>query len=174
MGFEPPSWGALAAGARPEPQELDDFEPGVSRQGWQHPEKGTSGTESSSNVWCLATELWCGHKLVQEQVLLCQSLQLPFSRGFRSHLFRVVLLRRLRGSAWAQEIRFGECSWSHLWRGRGACHSQRADSRSGSASARRHRRSQVRGGRGRPSIVWWMPVGSGHHARVRVTLRWVS
>ena len=34
MGFEPPSWPALAAGARPPPPPLDD--PGGWRTGWQH------------------------------------------------------------------------------------------------------------------------------------------
>ena len=31
MGFELPSWRALADGARPQPQEPDEFEPGISR-----------------------------------------------------------------------------------------------------------------------------------------------
>ena len=35
-GFAPPSWHALAAGARPEPREPDDYEPGSVRTGWQH------------------------------------------------------------------------------------------------------------------------------------------
>ena len=35
-GFSPPSWEALAAGARPPPHEPDDNEPGCSRFGWQH------------------------------------------------------------------------------------------------------------------------------------------
>ena len=41
-GFEPPSWQAVAEGARPETQPPDEFEPGV-RQGWQH--EAASGTE---------------------------------------------------------------------------------------------------------------------------------
>ena len=36
MGFEPPSWRALADGVRPDSREPEDYEPGVSRQGWQH------------------------------------------------------------------------------------------------------------------------------------------
>ena len=35
-GFEPPSWRELAMGARPEPWEPEDFEPGCTRDGWQH------------------------------------------------------------------------------------------------------------------------------------------
>ena len=36
MGFEPPLWRALADGVRPDSREPEDYEPGVSRQGWQH------------------------------------------------------------------------------------------------------------------------------------------
>ena len=36
MGFEPPSWQAAAAGARPEAREPELYEPGTVRQGWQH------------------------------------------------------------------------------------------------------------------------------------------
>ena len=35
-GFVPPSWRALAHGARPETHEPDQFEFGKSREGWQH------------------------------------------------------------------------------------------------------------------------------------------
>ena len=35
-GFEPPSWRELMTGARPEPREPEDFEPGTTRDGWQH------------------------------------------------------------------------------------------------------------------------------------------
>ena len=42
MGFEPPSWRALAEGARPGPVEPEDIEPGSVRRGWQH--------EASSHV----------------------------------------------------------------------------------------------------------------------------
>ena len=34
--FEPPSWEALADGARPPFHDMDDGEPGVERHGWQH------------------------------------------------------------------------------------------------------------------------------------------
>ena len=36
MGFEPPSWAALATGARPEAREPEEYEPGSVRAGWQH------------------------------------------------------------------------------------------------------------------------------------------
>ena len=35
-GFEGPSWDALVRGARPPPHEVDDYEPGEARHGWQH------------------------------------------------------------------------------------------------------------------------------------------
>ena len=35
-GFEVPSWDALVRGARPPPHEVDDYEPGEARHGWQH------------------------------------------------------------------------------------------------------------------------------------------
>ena len=34
MGFEPPSWVAVATGARPEAREPEDYEPGSVRAGW--------------------------------------------------------------------------------------------------------------------------------------------
>ena len=35
-GFQLPSWRELAMGARPEPREPEHFEPGCTRDGWQH------------------------------------------------------------------------------------------------------------------------------------------
>ena len=35
-GFDPPRWSELSNGARPPPRNPEDFEPGTSRQGWQH------------------------------------------------------------------------------------------------------------------------------------------
>ena len=42
-GFAPPSWQALAAGARPQSREPDDYEPGRVRTRWQH--EAASGVE---------------------------------------------------------------------------------------------------------------------------------
>ena len=53
MGFEPPSWPALAAGARPPPPPLDD--PDGWRTGWQH--------EAASRVFVCVSVCMC--------VLLC-------------------------------------------------------------------------------------------------------
>ena len=36
MGFQPPSWEAMARGARPNFRELDDFVRGIDSRGWQH------------------------------------------------------------------------------------------------------------------------------------------
>ena len=36
MGFEPPSWTALAGGVRPAQHQPEDFEPGATGGGWQH------------------------------------------------------------------------------------------------------------------------------------------
>ena len=36
MGFQPPSWEAMARGARPNVRELDDFVRGTDSRGWQH------------------------------------------------------------------------------------------------------------------------------------------
>ena len=35
-GFEPPSWRELMMGARPEPRGPEEFEPGTTKDGWQH------------------------------------------------------------------------------------------------------------------------------------------
>ena len=36
MGFAPPSWTALSRGVRPPDWQVEDFEPGAQRRGWQH------------------------------------------------------------------------------------------------------------------------------------------
>ena len=80
MGFEPPSCRALADGARPEPQEPDEFEPGISRQGWQH--EAASRVERHFRDRLLFSRMapresaLVRRKLVQEQVSLSQSLLL--------------------------------------------------------------------------------------------------
>ena len=83
MGFEPPSWSALVAGARPLPPPLDD--PGGWRTGWQH--------EAASRV----ERHFCdtGLRAVPCPVLLCP-LRQRFHTRIESHLFRLLLLRRLR------------------------------------------------------------------------------
>ena len=99
MGFEPPSWHAAALGARPPRRDPEDFEPGTVRQGWQH--------EASRRVEDLHREGLFTMLSDQEQALVrsqagpgagaaltalptCNETSIP------SHLFRAVLLRRLR------------------------------------------------------------------------------
>ena len=100
MGFEPPSWRALADGARPEPQEPDEFEPGISRQGWQH--EAASRVERHFRDRVLFSRMGPRERaLVRSQAGAGAGLALtvaPTSHLTRipPHLFRVVLLRRLR------------------------------------------------------------------------------
>ena len=100
LGFEPPSWQAAALGARPLPREPDDFEPGV-RQGWQH--------EASSRVEQQFRQELFRRIPVQMQALIrsqggpgggtaLSAVPTCSEKTIPSHLFRVVLLRRLRQS----------------------------------------------------------------------------
>ena len=100
MGIEPPSWRALADGARPEPQEPDEFVPGISRQGWQH--EAASRVERHFRDRVLFSRMAPRERaLVRSQAGAGASLALtvaPTSLLTRipPHLFRVVFLRRLR------------------------------------------------------------------------------
>ena len=99
FGLDPPSWQSLCEGARPESLEPDEFEPGIERGGWQH--------EGSSMVdWQFREEAFermtpRDRALVRSQSAPGGSLALttaPTSvlTKIPPHLFRVVLLRRLR------------------------------------------------------------------------------
>ena len=90
-GFEAPTWKVLACGVRPVPREPEDLEPGVVRRGWQH-------------AAASAVELHAREELfsqVSDQVKALARSQgrpgagAPFT-AIPSHLFRVLLLRRLR------------------------------------------------------------------------------
>ena len=35
-GFEPPSWTALLEGVRPPPRDIEEYDPGDAKRGWQH------------------------------------------------------------------------------------------------------------------------------------------
>ena len=50
-GFVPPSWEGLANGFRPPPRQVEDFEPGTQRAGWQH--EVASRVERSMTRICL-------------------------------------------------------------------------------------------------------------------------
>ena len=98
-GFEVPSWSAVTAGQRPPIMEVEDREPGVPRQGWQH----AAAIRIESRFWA---ETLMPRMSPVEQVLLrsqtgpCAGV--PFSAcpsspltRIDSALFRVLLQRRL-------------------------------------------------------------------------------
>ena len=95
----PPSWQAAAMGARPAPREPDEFEPGSVRQGWQHEASSRVEQQFRQELFRRVPEQV--QALVRSQggpgggaaltaVPTCREKTIP------SHLFRVVLLRRLR------------------------------------------------------------------------------
>ena len=100
QGFEPPSWRELAHGARPPLREPDENEPSGMRRGWQH--------EAASRVERQHRELEIFPRLTDSEKASVRSQSgpgaaaalsaVPSSEVFRisSHLFRVLLLRRLR------------------------------------------------------------------------------
>ena len=99
LGFDPPSWQAAMHGARPPPRNPEDFEPGTVRQGWQH--------EASSLVEAKFRETLFSRLSDQEQGLIrsqagpgagsaLTALPTGSETTIPSHLFRIVLLRRLR------------------------------------------------------------------------------
>ena len=99
MGFEPPSWQAVAEGARPETQPPDEFEPGGVRPGWQH--EAASRTEEHFREVLFDTISDRDRALIRSQAGPGAGVALrvaPTSRltSIQPHLFRVVLLRRLR------------------------------------------------------------------------------
>ena len=59
-GFEPPSWRELMMGARPEPCEPEEFEPGTTRDGWQH--EAASHVEESFRAESLFPKMWDSRK----------------------------------------------------------------------------------------------------------------
>ena len=98
-GFAPPSWREVAMGARPEFREPVDFEPGVTRNGWQH--EAASRVEESFRETNLFPRMGDARKaLVRSQGGSGAGLALstcPVNRltTFSPHVFRVILLRRL-------------------------------------------------------------------------------
>ena len=99
MGFEPPSWQAMSHGARPPHREPEDVEPGTVRSGWQH--------EACSRVERRHRRELFSHTPAQVRALVRSQggggagavlSVAPTSREttLSPHLFRVILLRRLR------------------------------------------------------------------------------
>ena len=99
MGFQPPSWHESAHGARPPLRDPEDHELGTERQGWQH--------EASRRVEEHHREELFTRVSDQERALIrsqagpgagaaLTALPTGNETTIPSHLFRVVLLRRLR------------------------------------------------------------------------------
>ena len=125
-GFEVPSWSAVTGGQRPPIMEVEDREPGVPRQGWQH---ATAIRIESS----FRTEILMPRMSPVEQALLrsqsgsCAGVAFsvcpssPLTR-IDSALFRVLLQRRLQSPRsmfedWGlgkEGLRSGECGHQSL------------------------------------------------------------
>ena len=108
-GFEAPTWHALARGARPGPREPEEIEPGAVRRGWQH--NASSEVEKHARIQLFSRVSDQVRALVRSQggpgagAALTGGpgagaalTALPTGREttIPSHLFRVILLRRLR------------------------------------------------------------------------------
>ena len=100
MGFTPPSWQALSTGVRPATREPDEFELGGIRQGWQH--EAASRVEQQFRDQVLFERLPASARaLMRSQAGPGAGTALPvvptsYLTQIPPHLFRVILLRRLR------------------------------------------------------------------------------
>ena len=103
-GVEPPSWTALSEGVRPPRRDIEEYDPGCAKRGWQH--------EASSRVERRHREFFLSRLSENEQATLrSQSgplagaalMATPSHDATRidPHLFRVLLLRRLHLFAFA-------------------------------------------------------------------------
>ena len=98
MGFEPPSWEATAAGTPPTLREPDHFEPSTVRSGWQHDASAVEEryredlfTRMPEQVQALVrSQAGAGAGAALTVVPTNRETTIP------RHLFRVILLRRLR------------------------------------------------------------------------------
>ena len=188
-GFVPPSWEALSHGVRSEPLQPDEFEPGCQRGGWQH--EAASRVEVQFRDENLFNRLDNASKaLVRSQGGVGAGLAVstcPLCRVTRlePHLFRVLLLRRLRPLPCRAQV--AGVAFHSIGHHRAAC--ARAGilgrrgfawrvSRPGSAAAgsppmswsviwfgcaQHVRRETFGGGGGRPPSLRWCPVSCGHH-----------
>ena len=99
-GFTPPSWRALARRARPPLRDVLDFEPGGQKRGWQH--------EAASRVDLRFRDEDLFHRVPAPVRALIRSQGGPMAgmalstsptshlTRLQPHLFRTILLRRLR------------------------------------------------------------------------------
>ena len=98
-GFQVPSWEDLAHGLRPPELEPDDFEPGGCRGGWQH--EGSTRVERQYRRSLMARLTDSERTMLRSQSGPLAGVPLSttpsdFLHRVDSHLFRVLLLRRLR------------------------------------------------------------------------------
>ena len=100
MGFDPPSWQALCEGVRPRMLEPEEFEPGNERGGWQH--EASSRVERQHREEVLFERLlprdraWVRSQSGPGWSLALTTCPTSVLTKIPPHLFRVVLLRRLR------------------------------------------------------------------------------
>ena len=99
MGFEPPSWQEAADGARPPLRDPEEFEPGTVRKGWQH--EASSRKEQHFREEFFRRVPQQVQALVRSQAgpgaaAALTTVPTNFGTTIPSHLFRVVLFRRLR------------------------------------------------------------------------------
>ena len=97
--FEPLSWQAVAEGARPVILPPDEYEPGGVRQGWQHEAASRTEEVFRDNIFDTLSDR--DRALIRSQAGPGAGVALrvaPTNRltTIEPHLFRVVLLRRLR------------------------------------------------------------------------------
>ena len=98
LGFDPPTWEALAAGARPPIMEPEEMEPG-GRRGWQHAAASKVEHQHREELF---VHMRPSHRAqVRSQAgpgagMALSSAPVNFLTRIPPHLFRVVLLRRLR------------------------------------------------------------------------------
>ena len=99
MGFEPPSWHEVAAGARPPFRDPENFEPGTVRGGWQ--QEASSCVEKHFQAELLDRVPEQVQALIRSQAgpgagAALSVVPTNLETTIPPHLFRVVLLRRLR------------------------------------------------------------------------------
>ena len=97
-GFEPPTWDALANGLRPPTHDADEFEPGA-KHGWQH--EAASRVERQFRIRLMERMAENEQALLRSQSgpmvgMVLTASPSSFSTRIDPHLFRVILLRRLR------------------------------------------------------------------------------
>ena len=100
VGLEVPTWRELMLGARAPPREPDDYEPGSQRAGWQH--EAASRVDRHFRDDVLFTTLPSSTRaLIRSQAgpmggMALSATPTSMLTRIEPHLFRIVLLRRLR------------------------------------------------------------------------------